>query len=279
MEQLSRIEARLESLKELDDLVGALRSMAASRSREAQDAFEGTRAYCAIIERTIAEIAPLVEADDRPASGRQPAGERILLLITSENGFVGAFNNRLVKHALAVRETGETLIVVGRRGQMVADELGVVPDLCLPMTSHVRGITPLAQRIAGRLSNVGTARIVFARYRIGATFDVETRQVLPLEANGLASTGAAASPPLHHLPPAKLIADLGIEYLFAEIAHALMESLASENGARLLAMDAAYRNIGDRLEQLKREARAARQEQTTADMLDVVTGAEAVNHH
>ena len=274
MEQLSRIEARLESLQELISLVGALRSMAASRSREAQDAFEGTRAYCAMIERTIAEIAPLAPG----GAGVRQSGERILVLITSENGFVGGFNNRLAEHALAAREDGEVLIVVGRRGQIVLGEHGVAPDLPFPMTSHVPGITPLAQRIGARLSDVASARIVFARYRSGAAFDVETRQVLPLSAADPAAAALPASPPLHHLPPDRLLSELGMEYLFAEIAHALMESLASENGARLMTMDAAYRNIGDKVEKLKREERAARQEQTTADMLDVVTGAEAVDH-
>ena len=67
------------------------------------------------------------------------------------------------------------------------------------------------------------------------------------------------------------------EYLFAEIAHSLMESFASENSARLAAMDSASRNIDDKLEVLERDARVAWQEETTSDMLDVVTGAEAVN--
>jgi len=84
---------------------------------------------------------------------------------------------------------------------------------------------------------------------------------------------------LHHLPAAQLMRALADEYLFAEIAKALMESLASENGARLHTMDAAARHIDDKLDHLHRNERVARQEKTTADMLDVVTGAEAVARH
>ncbi len=84
-------------------------------------------------------------------------------------------------------------------------------------------------------------------------------------------------PPVLQLPPARLLASLMREYLFAEIAHTLMESLASENAARFGAMDSASRNIDDKLELLQRDARIAWQEETTSDMLDVVTGAEAVN--
>ena len=64
--------------------------------------------------------------------------------------------------------------------------------------------------------------------------------------------------------------------LFAEVADALMDSLASENAARLRTMDAASRNIDGKLERLQRDAHVARQEEMTADMLDVVTGAEAI---
>jgi F-type H+-transporting ATPase subunit gamma len=277
MEQLARIEARLNSLQELDELVGALRSMAASRAREAQEAFEGTRAYTAIVERAIAEVAPLAAPRSGRAEGRSPEDGRVLLVITSENGFVGGFNNRLIDHALGARETGEPLAIVGRRGQIAATERHVAPDLTFPMTSRAQGVTALARRIAARLSDATTVRVVFARYRSGASFDLETRQVLPLGA--VSTPGAAALPPLHHLPPDVLLAELGSEYLFAEIAHALMESLASENGARLRTMDAATHNIDDKLEKLRRDERVARQAQTTSDMLDVVTGAEAVNHH
>lgn len=282
MEDLSRIEARLESLRELGELVRALRSMAAARAREAQGAFDGTRAYRATVERAVAEVSALVPGRSaaggtgkEDAEGAAAAAAAHLLVVTSENGFVGGFNNRLIDAALEAREPGGPLIVVGRRGQTVLAERGVAPDLAVSMTASVSGVTALARRLTARLGSVGRASLVFARYRPGAAFAVETRPVLPLPAPPPEDRPASA--PLHHLPPADLLDALAGEYLFAEIADALMESLAAENGARLRTMDAASRNIEDRLETLHRQERAARQEQTTADMIDVVTGAEAVN--
>ncbi|MXN67282.1 hypothetical protein GR183_20430 [Stappia sp. GBMRC 2046] len=271
MTQLSRIKAQLESLSELDELVGALRSMAAWRAREAQDAFPGTRAYCRIIERAIAEISPLVKAPEPPA---QSNGS--LLVVSSENGFVGGFNNRLVEKALDIREAREKLIIVGRRGLAAAKEKGVEPDLFLPMTSHVAGITPLARRITARFDTVVSARIVFARYMQGASYNTEAKRVLPLDTS-LRAKDVPGIPPLHHLPPEDLLRELANQYLFAEIAHALMESLASENGARLRTMEYASQNIGDKIDDMKKEERIVRQEVTTSDMLDVITGAEAVS--
>ncbi len=276
MEELSRIEDRLESLGELSELVGALRSMAASRAREAQEASEGTKHYCAIVERGIREISPLAGSPAADSSDAGPAQD-VLVVITSENGFVGGFNNRLVEKALDVRRPGEALFVVGRRGQITASELGVEPQAAFTMSSRRDGVTPLARRIARKLARVASARVVAARPASGAGYEVSVRQVLPLEL-AQASAAAPLDAPIHHLPVAELLEGLASEYLFAELADALMESLASENAARLRTMDAAARNIDERLEKLTRQERVARQEQTTSDMLDVVTGAEAVNH-
>jgi len=271
VEELARIQTRLASLEELDGLVGALRSMAAARAREAQEAFPGTRAYAAIVARAIAEVMPMAGGPIL-AGG---AGGRVLLVVTSENGFVGGFNSRLIEHAAGLLQAGEALVVVGRRGQVAAVERNLSPDLCLAMTSRMTGVSALARRIAARLSETRGVRLVFAGYRPGAAFEIESRQVLPLE-EGAGQAAGAAAPPLLHLPPEALLAELSGEYLFAALADALMESLASENGARLRTMDAASRNIGEKLERLRRDERVARQDKTTSDMLDVVTGAEAI---
>lgn len=273
MEQLARIEAQLESLHELSNLVGALRSMAASRAREAQEASAGTRAYCNIVARAIAAIAP--QGSERREDAA--ADRSTLLLVASENGFVGGFNARLAEHAAASRKPGERLIVVGRRGRMATDEIGLPVDAVFSMASRTDGVTQAARRIAGQLSGIGYARIVCARPGTGGTCTIETRSILPL--GKLKGVGTPlANPPVTHLAAAQLLQELASEYLFAAIADALMENLASENGARLLAMDAAWRNIDDRLQRLRRDERAARQEATTADLLEVVTGAEAVNN-
>lgn len=276
MEDLARIEARLESHRELSELVGALRSMAASRAREAQEALEGTKQYCAIVERAIREISPIAgyALPDMDEAGH---GSAAVVAVTSENGFVGGFNTQLIDRALEVREPGQRLIIVGRRGEVAASERGIDIDDAIAMTSRRDGVTALSRRLARRLSGATAVQLIFARPTDSAGYQVEDRKVLPLDAPTAVSTSRLDAP-LYHLPPDELIEGLAREYLLAEIADALMESLASENAARLRTMDAASRNIDERLEKLTREERAARQEQTTADMLEVVTGAEAVNH-
>lgn len=269
MAERARIAARLESVRQLGELVGALRSIAASRMREGQAALDGTRAFCATVERAITRIDHADAAPLPDGNGRQA-----LLVITSENGFVGGFNTRLMDHVQDRCGPQERLLLVGRRGKVLAMERHMAVDVAMPMTSHAKGVTPLARQIAARLVGVRRAGIVFAQHHSGGAYTIVQRQVLPFAPAPLPDV--APQRPLHHVPTAALLSQLAAEYLFAEIAQALMHSIVSENSARLMTMDAAARNIDARLDKLRRDERTARQEQTTADMLDVIVGSEAV---
>jgi len=270
MAELARIATRIESLGQLGELVDALRSMAASRVHEAQEALNGTNAFRDTVSRAIRSISP-----EEQVQHAEENGPGVLLMITSETGFVGGFNTRISEQALNLRAEGETLAVVGRRGQILASEHGLEPDMTFQMASRATGVTALARRISARLERVSRARVVFARHKPGGTFDVAEQQILPMELGH--SPDRTSQTPLHHLPVQTLMDRLASEYLFAGIAQALMESLVSENNARLMTMDAASRNITETVEKLRHEERAARQEQITSDMLDVIVGTEAVN--
>lgn len=269
MEQLARIEARLDSLSGLGELVGALRSMAASRVREAQDALAATRAFRDILDRAIAEIAPACHAAE---TGRKDDGAA-MVIIASQQGFAGAFNERIVDAALSERRPDEKLCVIGRRGEVALAVQGITAGQAQPMTSRAGGVVALARRLSRQLSGSSSVRIVHAHHVGGANYNPSVRPVLPLHDP---SSNGRETVPLHHIAPDRLFAALASEYLFAEIADALMDSLASENAARLTMMDGASRNIEDKLERLRRDAHVARQDELTTDMIDVVTGAAAI---
>ncbi|HKJ75482.1 MAG TPA: F0F1 ATP synthase subunit gamma [Alphaproteobacteria bacterium] len=275
MEQLPRLKARIASLEELRDLIGALRAMAGARVQEAQEALAGIRRYAQVVERAIAENAALLS---RTSVSRRaaPVDRGILIVVTSEHGFTGAFNDRLIARAREEQRPDLGLGIVGRRGAVLAEEAGIEVDWSVPMATHIGGVPAIARRVADRLAAVSTARIVFAAYRTGGQYEIEARDILPLDPR-LLRRMEHVEPPLHQLEPYVLLERLSDEYLFAEVTHALMESLASENGARLQVMSAADHNIGDKLETLGRRHHHLRQEAITAELLDVVIGAEAVN--
>ncbi len=202
-------------------------------------------------------------------------GSDVLIAVSAEQGFAGAFNELVLDRAAAERGPGQQLGIIGQRGARLAEERGLAADWSVPMATHVGGVVATARQVARHLDGASRAAVVFGGYRKGGRFEVEFRSILPLDP-ALMGGGAAGNPPLHQLPPEALLESLAAEYLFAELTRSVMESLASENGARLHRLEAADHNIGDKLETLVRQERRVRQETTTEEMLDVVTGSEAI---
>ncbi|HZD26523.1 MAG TPA: F0F1 ATP synthase subunit gamma, partial [Alphaproteobacteria bacterium] len=140
MERLSRLEQRLASLRELQNVITAMRSLAAVRVQEARTVLAGERAYAAVVDSALASALPLLGEDGEPAP---PAGgETVVLLFGSEHGFVGAFNDRLLDAAAALVPSGRPgLLAVGTRAALTADERDLVPLWREPQATRAAGIT------------------------------------------------------------------------------------------------------------------------------------------
>lgn len=275
MEQLPRLKARISNLEELRNLVRAMRALAASHVQEAQEALTGMRRYVDVIEDSIAEVVGLLPETKVPAISQPSSFGAALIVVCSEHGFVGAFNDRLLDFAANSRTPKQRLGIIGQRGAMMAEERGMDVAWSFPMATHVGGVLGVTRRVADDLAGAATADIVFGRYETGGAYEVVRKAILPLDPELLVETDRH-SRPLHHIGPDKLLQQVASEYLFTEITRAVMESLASENGARLQVLIAADGNIADKLETLHREENTLRQEAITAELLDVVTGAEAI---
>ena len=141
------------------------------------------------------------------------------------------------------------------------------------MTSHVRGIPLLARQITERISAAQEVDVAFCRYRPESALSVVERQIIPV----LHTESRRDRPnlPLHHSPPLELLRALAGEYLMAEISRALTESFVAENATRLRILTNADRNIDQKMDGLRQEARRLRQQSITAELLDIVIGAEA----
>jgi F-type H+-transporting ATPase subunit gamma len=275
MEQLPRLQARIGSLKDLRGLVRALRALAASQLQAAQEALDGIRRYVTVVEDAIAEGASLLPEAAREAPVPGVAAPGVLILVCSEHGFVGAFNERLLDRAEELRVPGEDLMIIGRRGAVLAEERGLDVTHSFPMATHIGGVLGVTRRVAEHLTDIVSAKVVFGDYQKNGASAPEARTILPL-APDLLARADSRDRPVYHLPPEDLLQRLAGEYLFAEITRAVMESLVSENGARLQVMGAADHNIGDKLQELGREEQILRQEAVTSELLDVIVGSEAI---
>ena len=275
-ERLAEIESRLASIRELHGIVSAMRGLAAMRIQEAERNLTSTRAYAEIVRGSLLQAIGL--SPDKAETPRRRGDSRIgVVLFGAEHGLAGDFNGRVIA-GLGPVDT-DALFVVGMRGAANCAERGLRVAWSYPMATHVGAIMTTARHISEELYRRFSRReltgiaIVAARFTGGTRSTVMRQSVLPVEAPPRIARGG--SPPLINLPSLALIERMLEEYLFAELAHAAMESFASENAARLATMQAARRNVEQKLDELTTVARSVRQDEITAELLDIVTGTEA----
>jgi F-type H+-transporting ATPase subunit gamma len=278
MTRLAEISGHLTSMAKLRDVVGAMRSLAGMRLQEAQHALPGVRRYADSMAESIGAALLLTP---QPAAQAPPStGRRALILCTAEHGFVGAFNERLLDAAQTRLEPKDLLFLIGSRGAALACERGRNPTWTHSMASRVAAVPDVVNRLTDELytrivrGELVRIELISSRYRQGATPAVEHRGLLPLDTAALALT-QPRQPPLHDLGAARLLERLVAEYVFALLTGAVVESIASENACRFAAMDAAHENVGKKLDDLRQAARQARQGEITAELLDLIAGAEA----
>jgi len=278
--RLAEIERHVSSIEELQRIVGAMRAIASMRVQEALRALASVREYGSALAVAVRE-ALAIAADERIAPGEsQRRGRRAIVVFTSEHGFVGGFNERLIEAVGVKPETGDTLLIVGSRGAALANDRGLAVASTHAMATRLASVPEVVQRIQEglypRIANAGIMRaeVVFGSHQRSGATAIERRQLFPLD---LSVRRERSEPvPLHDLPAAELLERLTAEYILSQLTEAATESLAAENAARFAAMEAAHDNVGKKLQALRLDASQARQEEVTTELLDLVIGQQAV---
>lgn len=275
-DRLADIRARIETVDQLDTVITAMRSIAAARARHARERLDGIRTYARTIGTAISEALAMLPDPPPPPAAGQPAD--VVIALTAEQGFAGAFSARVLDRARQHLGVGKCeLMLVGDRGLMVAAERGLRVAWSAPMAAHVDEIPALADRIAGEL---------YARLATGRPLHVSLVHAQPDPAEGEVITehallpfdygrfpgGVRSLPPLVSLPPERLAARLAEEHVFAELCAALTLSFAAENEARMRAMIGARGNVRRTRETLRATYRRLRQEQITTEIVELAAG-------
>lgn len=282
MARAQEIGTQIGSLKELLEIVAALRAMAAVQMQQSQRSLEAIRDYAGIIRRALSEAAILVpEAGDGSAIGLVRRSG--LVVFCSEHGFCGAFNEPLISAAAEASrsEPNLQLIFVGTRGAQRAPERELRPGLTFPMATHSGGVTAVARRVTAELYRMFIAQtltsveVIFTGEVTGQHAALHRLKLLPLEALAV-EENRTEMPPIVNMNPRLLLDQLATEYMFAMVEAAAMESFASENAARFRTMEAAHENISNKTTELNRLVRRMRQEAVTTEILDLIGGFEAM---
>ena len=279
MTRLVEVEAHILGMGELLDIVGAMRSLASMRVQEAQRALPAIRRYAQTMADAIG--ATLLLLPESAAVNYAATAQRALVLCTAEHGFVAGFNERVLDAAETLLDSNDALFVLGSRGAAAARERGWPLAWVHPMATRPEGVPETIRHLTAELygwiarGELARIEVMFARHRQGTGTTIERKLLFPVDLQSLA-LAQPQLPPLHNLPPATLLEKLIADYVFGLLTEAAIDALASENAARFSAMDSAHENVSKKLEELRQDARRERQDEITMELLDLVTGAEAI---
>jgi F-type H+-transporting ATPase subunit gamma len=255
-----------------------MRGIAASRAQRGRALLAGIDAYSRVVSRAIGHALSLMPAD-MPRSPSLLRGKLGLVLFCAEQGFAGAFSERVLD-AAASDVSSAVVLMIGTRGTIVAKERGLLPTWTAPMATHVDAIPAIANQIAdalyGQIASTAIVRvdIVVSRSASGGGIYVDRHSLLPLDLTKFARP-INEQPPLTTLSPHDLLERLTAEYVYAQLCEAAMHAFASENDARMMAMAAAKTNIGTKLTSLSQREQQLRQAEITTEIVELAAGAEA----
>ncbi len=278
-ERLTDINARIDGIRQLGEVVNAMRGIAAARAQQARGQLAAVDRYAATIAVAVGRtlvLAPAARLDDI-GKASQPA----LVLFCAEQGFAGAFSERVLDAAGADLAASEVLLI-GTRGSAVAAERNVAVSWKNAMPSHSRGVPKLADRIGEALyAQIAAGEIdrldaVFNQWRPGRGNDVVRRRLFPFDMQTFPHP-TNIDAPLLNLAPMTLLSQLTAEYMHAQLCNAALHAFAAENEARMEAMAAARNQIERQLSSLLGTQRLVRQEEITEEIIELAAG-ETASH-
>jgi len=277
-ERLADIVQQIQNVRQLGAVVTAMRGIAASRAQKGRSLLAGIEAYTDVISHAIGEALSLLPADWTVSAPRQ-ATKRGLILFCAEQGFAGAFSERVLD---AAADVGSAIsLVIGTRGTIVANERGITPAWSAPMAAHVEAIPNFASRLADALYGyVGsgamtTVDILFPRSEPGSGIQIDRHSLLPIDFERFVQP-IEKRPPLTTLTPQLLLDRLAKEYVYAQLCQAATHAFEAENEARMMAMASAKTNVETKLNGLAQRERRLRQEEITTEIIELAGGADAM---
>jgi len=279
---LKALRKRIGTVRSTQQITKAMKMVAAAKLRRAQEAAERARPYTAKLAEMLGAVAAGVEPEAHPLLARRPERRIDLLVLSSDRGLCGGYNANLFRFAEGfTRKQGEVetaLVVVGRKGldyyrrrarRIVLNRVGILGT----------PVPTLAAELAAEITRRFTEKETDAVYLVYTAFRSAISQVPTVVPLLPVASPTEAEPAVDYIfepERPELLARLLPRYVEALIIQALLEAIASEHGARMTAMGNATRNAGDMIAKLTLSMNRARQATITKELMEIVSGAEAL---
>jgi F-type H+-transporting ATPase subunit gamma len=291
MPSLKDLRTRIASVKATQKITKAMQMVAAAKLRKAQSAAEAARPYAEKMETVLANLGAGVDMSSAPRllAGTGADKTHLLVVCTAERGLCGAFNSSIARlareHATRLLAEGKTvkILCVGKKGndalkrtleRNIIDliEFRAVKQIGFAQAEEV-GARVLAMYEAGEFD---VATLFFSKFRSVISQVPTAQRLIPAE---LPEAGAAkGAKAIYDYEPdeAAILETLLPRNITVQVFKALLENAASEQGARMSAMDSATRNAGDMIKKQTQKYNRTRQAMITKELIEIISGAEAL---
>ncbi|MFW6114832.1 MAG: F0F1 ATP synthase subunit gamma [Thermodesulfobacteriota bacterium] len=292
METIEDLKRRIESTEDLQSVVKTMKAMAAVKIRQFEKAVESLGDYNRTVEMGF-QIALRSRPDITLGAGKAPKTQLGAIIFGSDQGMCGQLNDQIVSYALRnmdefeeIEKEHRLVLSVGQRARGRLEDAGQPVEKHISVPGSVRGIVPKVQDLVTTIQAWNTNRgldqvfLYYSKPLSGSRYRQHSLHLLPVDKAWLERMREKSWPtkmlPQFTMDWDPLFSALIRQYLFISLFRAFAESLASENASRLASMQGAEKNIQDQLSELTMQYHQQRQMSITEELLDIVSGFEAL---
>lgn len=291
MANLKEIRTRISSVNSTMQITSAMKMVSASKLKRAQDAITDMRPYAEKLQEILGNLSESLDTSDGVYSVQREANTVLLVAITSNRGLCGGFNSNIVKECqrLIKEEYASSKVHVLTIGKKAKDLLkskgiptneGELPSDLEKVWDSVNfeTVAPVAQMIMDEFvaKNYDKVIVVYNKFKNAAVQEVVPEQMLPVLPPDEVESGSAANDYIFEPNKEEIVEDLIPKSLKIQLYKSVLDSHASEHGARMTAMHKATDNAGELKRELTLHYNKARQAAITNEILEIVGGAEAL---
>ncbi|MDA9594425.1 ATP synthase F1 subunit gamma [bacterium] len=282
MASLKDIRDRIKSVKSIQKVTSAMKMVAAAKVRKAQEKMEQARPYTSALEETINHILPDVNRDDLDLLNVRKIKRKAYVIVSADRGLAGGFNSNIIKVSeKEIAEFGKEnvdLFCIGKKARdhfkrrdynIVESHIDFWSELNFDNAMMI-GRSAIEHFTSGKVDEI---HVIYNYFVNMAQQEIKSEALLPLSYD---DEGFEEKDRLYEPSKEVLVSSLVPRHLNIQVWKYLLESYASEQAARMMAMENATTNAGDMIKSLTLEFNKARQAAITTEMLEIVSGAEAL---
>ncbi|ACH40943.1 ATP synthase F1, gamma subunit [Citrifermentans bemidjiense Bem] len=285
MANLKSIKKRIVSVKNTRQITKAMKMVSAAKLRRAQENVVAARPYAGKLAEVLERLAKTQESDASPLMVKRDTRRALLVVVTSDRGLCGGFNANLSKAAerFINERKGDfselSLMTIGRKGYEFLRNRHTVRkhhgNIFSTLSYHTAALIA-AELVEGYLAEeYDEVYVIYNAFKSVMTQDITLEQLLPVTAK-TADTDEVGTEYIYEPSKAALLDELLPKHIEVQVFKSLLESVASEHGARMTAMDSASKNATEMIGKLTLIYNRARQAAITTELMEIISGSESI---